>query len=388
VTLEHDDDSRPAAARGLALPTSVVIPAHNRATTVARAVTSALAQTTPAAEVLVVDDGSDDNTTNAAREAGARVLQHEGTRGAGAARNTGVSAATQPWIAFLDSDDEWLPHHLSAVWSLRADHVLVAGSGLARMNNGMQRHLGPPESNGRMLGSPLDVATTSIIVTSAVLARRDAIEEAGGFSEEVEPKPQVEDFDLWLRLLERGTGYVSPQVSVVYHEQAGAGPVAGPGLQIARRRVLESYTDRPWFRAEVLDAWQGIMSWDAARAAQRSGDYSAAARHLAAISRSRAGVAAVLTELKVRYRARRRSTRVGASGQPTLALVDGGLAQDSVPGGFAVVVPSGSTKAARYVSLARRPAAAVVAARRSERLLVRALGMQPITPQSVRSRGD
>jgi hypothetical protein len=254
------------------------------------------------------------------------------------------------------------------------------------MNNGMQRHLGPPESNGRMLGSPLDVATSSIIVTSAVLARRDAIEEAGGFSEEVEPKPQVEDFDLWLRLLERGTGYVSPQVSVVYHEQAGAGPVAGPGLQIARRRVLESYTDRPWFRAEVLDAWQGIMSWDAARAAQRSGDYSAAARHLAAIARSRAGVAAVLTELKVRYRGRRRSTRVGASGQPTLAILDADHAGDWALDGYVLVIPPGPTKLARYLALTRRPAAAALAATPVERVLVRALGMQPITPRSDRSR--
>ena len=106
------------------LPITVIIPAYNRADTVARAVASALAQRpSRPAEVVVVDDGSADDTAEAARLAGARVVRHSVNRRLGAARNTGLSNATQPWIALLDSDDEWLPHHLASLWPLRGPHA-------------------------------------------------------------------------------------------------------------------------------------------------------------------------------------------------------------------------------------------------------------------------
>ena len=96
------------------LPVAVVIPAHNRANMVARAVRSALTQRpNPPTEVIVVDDCSNDETGEAARLAGARVIRHHVNRGEAEARNTAIRAATQPWVALLDSDDEWLPHHLA-----------------------------------------------------------------------------------------------------------------------------------------------------------------------------------------------------------------------------------------------------------------------------------
>src|SRR5256714_15007473 len=82
------------------------------------------------AEVIVVDDCSLDDTGPLAAQAGARVIRHERNQGEGAARNTGVAAATQPWLAMLDSDDQWLPSHLATRWPLCAEHVLVAGSAL------------------------------------------------------------------------------------------------------------------------------------------------------------------------------------------------------------------------------------------------------------------
>jgi glycosyltransferase involved in cell wall biosynthesis len=364
---------------GAALPVTVIIPAYNRADTVARAVTSALAQQpAPPAEVLVVDDGSADDTAEVARAAGARVVRHAVNQRLGAARNTGLSNATQPWIALLDSDDEWLPHHLASLWPHRAGHVLLAGSALRCTPDGGQRHVGPPEPGGRVLRSPADVAVSSIVVVSAVLARRDAVQAAGAFSEFHGTMHGVEDIDLWLRLLERGTGYVSARVSVLYHEHGGQMSAEGNGLQVARRAVLESCAGRPWFRPQLVDAWDGVVQWDAARSAQRAGESRRAMGHLAQVARNPQGTRALVRELLARHRGRRRSSQVTRTGARTLAVVDPAAAPTQPPPGFALVVPPGDTKPARYIALARRPAAAALVDGRAERILARALGMRPV----------
>jgi hypothetical protein len=361
------------------LPVTVIVPAYNRADTVARAVTSALDQRPrPPAQVLVIDDGSADDTAAVAARAGAEVVRHEVNRRLGAARNTGLAYATQPWIALLDSDDEWLPHHLASLWPLHADHVLLAGSALRCSPGGEQRHLGPTEAGGRLLRSPVDVATTSIVVVSAALARRDAVEAAGRFREFEGPRHGVEDVDLWLRLLERGTGFVSSRVSVIYHEHAGQMTGQGNRLQVARRAVLESCVDRPWFDPGLLAAWDGVMAWDAARSAQRSGDLRLALAYLGRIAASPRGALAVQRELRARRGGRRRSWQVTPAGVRTLAVVDPSRAPREPPAGFAVVIPRGRTKLARYAALGRRPTAAAMVHGPVERLLVRALGMPPI----------
>lgn len=96
---------------------SVVIPVFNRAHVVARAIDSALAQNAAgcAVDVIVVDDGSSDDLAGALRPYGDRVtcIRHVSNAGAAAARNTGVAAAAGDYVAFLDSDDEWLPQKLA-----------------------------------------------------------------------------------------------------------------------------------------------------------------------------------------------------------------------------------------------------------------------------------
>jgi glycosyltransferase involved in cell wall biosynthesis len=97
------------------LPISVVIPAYNAAHFVAAAVASARAQTRPPCEVIVVDDGSTDDTAAVARAAGATVIS-QANAGPGSARNAGVRAAAGKWIALLDADDTWHPEKLEAQW--------------------------------------------------------------------------------------------------------------------------------------------------------------------------------------------------------------------------------------------------------------------------------
>jgi glycosyltransferase involved in cell wall biosynthesis len=93
---------------------SVIIPAYNRARTVGRAVDSVLAQTFHDFEIIVVDDGSQDDTRETLARFGGRIrLICQKNQGVSAARNTGIRAAQGRWVAFLDSDDEWLPTKLA-----------------------------------------------------------------------------------------------------------------------------------------------------------------------------------------------------------------------------------------------------------------------------------
>ena len=94
-------------------PVSVVVPTYNRAALVGRAVDSALAAIAPGDEILVVDDGSTDGTERALAPYAGRVRYvRQPHAGAGRARNRGVEEARHPWLAFLDSDDEWMPDRL------------------------------------------------------------------------------------------------------------------------------------------------------------------------------------------------------------------------------------------------------------------------------------
>lgn len=92
---------------------SAVIPVYNREKTIARAIESVLAQEYPPAEIIVIDDGSKDATREIVQKYGDKVRYvYQDNAGVAAARNRGVSEAKFGWIAFLDSDDYWLPHHL------------------------------------------------------------------------------------------------------------------------------------------------------------------------------------------------------------------------------------------------------------------------------------
>lgn len=95
---------------------SVVIPAYNRESTICRAIESVLAQEYNSSEIIVVDDGSRDNTRKVVESYSGRVRYiYQENRGVAAARNRGVDEAKYEWIAFLDSDDYWLPHHLKRI---------------------------------------------------------------------------------------------------------------------------------------------------------------------------------------------------------------------------------------------------------------------------------
>ena len=119
---------------------SVIVPTYNRAHLIARALESVCSQTFTDWECLVVDDASTDNTDEVVRSFGdprVQYLRHETNRRGGAARNTGIAAARGEFLAFLDSDDEWVPAKLErqlevfATTSLEKLGMVLCGTSLA-----------------------------------------------------------------------------------------------------------------------------------------------------------------------------------------------------------------------------------------------------------------
>lgn len=267
----HDETARRT------LPVSVIIPTFNRADTLPRALASVQAQRQYApAEIVVVDDHSQDASGDIAREFGARVIRHEHNKGAAAARNTAVAAATQPWLAMLDSDDEWLPDHLDLLWRLREGHVLVAGASMACFDEPGHppAYAGTVMPRARTLRSPASLIPLNPLSASAVLVARQAVRAAGGYNTEL---GYAEDWDLWLRVLERGTGVITPSVVCLYHVHAGSKSLHSVGPAQTHDRIVRSYIGRPWWSRRLLERWCGLRLWAALEAAVSERRYRQAA---------------------------------------------------------------------------------------------------------------
>ena len=202
---------------------SIIIPVYNRTATLSRAIISVLDQDFTDWELILVDDGSTDGGAEAVLAGGIwgtdsriQVIRHSANKGAPAARNTGLAAARGALIAFLDSDDEWLPGKLSAQVSAlnqAPDRVgaLVTGFILHRLATG-GRFERSPAADGTGLAALLDGCTVS--PGSTLLARRACFERIGGFAEDL---PRFEDWDWLLRLIERYDLDSLPQMGAVVH---------------------------------------------------------------------------------------------------------------------------------------------------------------------------
>lgn len=180
---------------------SVIIPAFNAAQWLPSAVASVLAQTRPADELVIVDDGSTDSTAEVARSFGGIVrLVSRGNGGLAAARNTGTAATSGDWMLFLDADDTLVPTALTSL-------TRRASAGDAGVVYGfvLQRRAEPTET--RLHGLPYAVGHpplpakahfwwTPIPTAGAALIRRSLNDQVGGFDERFR---QVEDAEYWLR---------------------------------------------------------------------------------------------------------------------------------------------------------------------------------------------
>jgi glycosyltransferase involved in cell wall biosynthesis len=302
------------------LPITVVIPAYNRPDMVARAVRSALGQRPrPPAEVIVVDDCSSDGTGDAASAAGATVIRHDINRGEGAARNTAIRAAGEEWIALLDSDDEFLPGHLAALWPHRNGHVILGSSGIACAPDPADDGLvGRARETSLLLRSPADLLHGgNALVATSVMVRRDTALEAGLFAEGMK---RAADLDLWLRVLERGTGYVSPDVTVRYHLHEGQVTGDMAPMWSAHGAVVDAYRDRPWFSRTASARSEANVMWDQLRLDLRKGDRPAALRVAFQIAGDPYKARSLMDLLAYRFMLRRRRGRYTRSGAPSIRV--------------------------------------------------------------------
>lgn len=180
---------------------SVVIPAYNAADFLARAIDSALGQTLPPSEVIVVDDGSTDGTKDIVRsyEPSVRYIRQKNS-GAAAARNTGAAAARGDLLAFLDSDDRWHPRKLECQVPLisRWPGAAFCACGLRTANHTEQlrRIHVPPEINVTVIRDFRQIFRDPYFGTPTVVMPREVFDECSGFDEDL---VTAEDIDLWMR---------------------------------------------------------------------------------------------------------------------------------------------------------------------------------------------
>jgi glycosyltransferase involved in cell wall biosynthesis len=285
------------------LPVSIILPTYQRRELVTRAVRSVLAQTFEDFELIVVDDGSDDGTEERLAGIGdVRIrYQWQENRGVSAARNAGIRVARGKIVAFLDSDNRWLPHHLEVVTTaLRRNPEAVLVTTCPWMQVcGRQR----VEAAEVVDALPVMLVRLGVFThISGVAVRQSALAEAGGFDERL---VTGENGELWLRLATVGPFCILRRKTIVHRLTRGSlkDRVAWSGDELLAFDVFAQSAvrvvaglQRP-DRDALVAAAQGTLRYVAALRALRAHDddaataaFAEAARLLPALSRHPAPV--------------------------------------------------------------------------------------------------
>lgn len=230
---------------------SVIIPSYNRAHTLERALQSVLDQTSPADEIIVVDDGSIDHSSALVQQYPTVKLIQQTNKGVSAARNTGIRTATYEWIALLDSDDEWLTDKLAHIRQVQQNHpdIKLFHSNEIWIRNGVR--VNPMNKHNKYGGDIFHYCLPLCVISpSAAVLHRSLFDQCGLFNESL---PACEDYDLWLRICH--------QHPVVYLPQALINKYGGHEDQLSRR-----YWGMDRFRIQAL---HGLMQQKTLNPAQQ-----------------------------------------------------------------------------------------------------------------------
>ncbi len=250
---------------------SVVMAAHNSAATIRQAIASVRLQSREDWELLIIDDGSSDETVAIAssiRDERIQVVCQE-NRGPALARNAGIRLAQAPLVSTLDSDDLWLPQYLESMLRvLDNDHdaalaytdawVLDHATGRVRKTTEMayQRAPQPPPASPRDFLKEL--LRTNFIYNS-VTARRDALLAVGGYDERLWTS---EDWELWLRIAASGRRCVrAPGILAVHRDHAGSLSTDGKRMKASRSEVYRMI-ECDWDIDDEMRSFASVCRWE------------------------------------------------------------------------------------------------------------------------------
>ena len=237
---------------------SVIIPTYNRSTLLLRAIESVRNQTYKHLEIIIVDDGSTDNTEEIVRRLKDNriiYIKHNKNMGASAARNTGVKKSSGEFVAFLDSDDEWLPEKIEKqinVFSKFGENIGMVYSDMIRVYpSGRKYYWHSPSflpKDGILYPKALNYGLINIGLQTC-LVRKVCFSEVGLF--DINLKRYI-DLEFFIRLSRRFLFYHINEALVYYYVVSNSISESIPNLIHARKYILNKYFDDISKNKEVL----------------------------------------------------------------------------------------------------------------------------------------
>ena len=226
------------------MPTvSVVIPSYNRASFLKEAIDSVLGQDFDDFELIVIDDGSTDDTPGLLQSYPNICVVRQDRRGVSAARNAGIRRASGRFLAFLDSDDLWLPGKLSAQIAFFKTHpkAVICQTQEIWIRSGVR--VNPKRRHRKYSGMIFERSVELCLVSpSAVMLERSLLDEVGWFDESL---PACEDYDLWLRIAWRFPIHLISTPLVIKRGGHADQLSRAPGLDRFRIYALKKVLENP-----------------------------------------------------------------------------------------------------------------------------------------------
>jgi glycosyltransferase involved in cell wall biosynthesis len=237
---------------------SVIIPTFNRGWVLKEAVDSVLGQTFGDFELIVVDDGSEDDTAQILEtyKGGISVIRQENA-GVSAARNYGIRKASGRLISFLDSDDLWLPRKLERQVEFFETHprAMICQTEETWIRNG--KRVNPKKRHQKVSGVFFERSLSLCLVSpSAVMIRRDLLDTVGLFDEQL---PACEDYDLWLRIGYRYPVHLIDEPLIIKRGGHTDQLSMAPGLDRYRIKALIKLIDSGGLSYPQAQAAAGVL---------------------------------------------------------------------------------------------------------------------------------
>jgi glycosyltransferase involved in cell wall biosynthesis len=223
---------------------SVIVPTHDRAAMLLRAIDSVLAQTFGDFELIVVDDASTDDTAERLGERPdprIRCLRNAVAGGAPRARNRAIAEARGRYLAFLDDDDEWLPQKLElqlAVFTAGPERLGLVHGGSAVISGPTGRVVHTVVPTPGLVVRPADFLGEITFTTSVVMIRKTCLEQVGVFDELL---AGAQDRDLWIRLAGKFEFDCVPEILVRRFVHGAQITTSLPAKILAKQQILAKY---------------------------------------------------------------------------------------------------------------------------------------------------